>query len=189
MDNDSLMGRDLQVWNALDNATKWCVHYCITHNVDNTVLWRVANLAMEEPSVSYTLIKNTENNKFSEMAKKLRELWPEGMRTIDGKEYPWRDSVANLRRRLQALWKLRKLDKYTEDDVLQCARRYLSRFEDDKKFMKSLKYFILKTETNSKFKQSQSILADMLENVDVEANQAEWDTILQNGNYGEGELV
>ena len=155
------------IWNRMDSATKWCLHYCLTHGVDTTVMWHVKNLALKEPKVTYTLVKNEDKNKFVEMATKLRELWPKGVRTIDGKEYAWRDTIPNLAARLSQLWTLRKLDKYTEEDVLQAARRYLSRYEDNKRFMKSVKYFILQEPRKEGFKQVNSILADMLENAVV----------------------
>lgn len=156
--------RNKIIWSRLDNATKWCVHYCLTHGVDNTVLWRIKKFGLEEPAVTYTLTKNESKDKFISMATKLRELWPKGVREIKGKEYPWRDTVSNLASRLSQLWALRKLDKYTEEDVLQAAGRYVSRFEEDKRYMKAVKYFILQKSKADGFVQDNSILADLLEN-------------------------
>lgn len=182
-----LVGHDTKLWNTLDDATKWCVHYCVMHNVDSTLLYRVSKLAIPEPKVSYILTEKPGLDKFTGLAEKLRDLWPSGMRTINGKEYSWRDSVPNLRNRLRTVWKLRNLDKYTDEDVLQCARRYLSRFEDDKKYMKSVKYFILKADGKEGMKQVHSILADMLEGTVAEDNQNEWAELV--GPYEGGELV
>ena len=79
---------------------------------------------------------------FSTLAEKLRDLWPQGEK--DGK-YPWRDSTKNLRVRLEFLWKERKFkDKYTLEQCLTAARRYLSQFETNTKYMQVLKYFIFK---------------------------------------------
>lgn len=79
---------------------------------------------------------------FEQLAVALRDLWPSGEK--DGK-YPWRDSVPNLVKRLQFLWKDRQLaDKYSIDDCLVAARRYLAQFETNVKYMQVLKYFIFK---------------------------------------------
>lgn len=78
------------------------------------------------------------------VAKGLRELWPSGEK--DGK-YPWRDSITNLVKRLEFIWTERDLgDKYTVEDCLRAGRRYLAQFQNDKKYMQILKYFIFKQE-------------------------------------------
>lgn len=103
---------------------------------------------------------------YSKLAGGLRELWPPGEK--DGK-YPWRDSVKNLKTRLEFLWRDRKFkDKYSIEQCLSVARKYLSQYEDNAKYMQTLKYFIFKQEpmTNSKGKTKityKSTFADMLE--------------------------
>lgn len=79
---------------------------------------------------------------FSILAEALRKLWPSGEK--DSK-YPWRDTVPNLEKRLRLIWDYNDLgDKYTVDDCLQAARRYLAQFQDNTKYMQTLKYFIFK---------------------------------------------
>ncbi len=78
---------------------------------------------------------------YTELAKGLRPLWPEGEK--DGK-FPWRDSVTNLSKRLETLWSVRNLGEYPMDTCLTVARQYLAQFEHNAKYMKTLKYFILK---------------------------------------------
>lgn len=103
---------------------------------------------------------------YVKLAEGLRELWPPGEK--DGK-YPWRSSVKDLKTRLEFLWKDRKLkDKYTIDDCLTVARKYLSQYENNAKYMQTLKYFIFKqdkmADTKGKVKLTyKSTLADMLE--------------------------
>lgn len=79
---------------------------------------------------------------FSQVAIGLRNMWPVGEK--DGK-YPWKDSIPNLIKRLRFLWKDRDIKVlYTVDDCLRAGRRYLSQFEDNTKYMQTLKYFIFK---------------------------------------------
>lgn len=132
-------------------------------------------------------------NFWSSTAAKLRELWPPGEK--DGK-YPWRDSVANLARRLQLMWSIRFPDKsFSEEQVLQVARQYLAQFEDDTTYMKLLKYFILKQDKmiqpNGQMKcNNTSTLADMLESAEDQGWFSEPE-VVQEESYPqwEGEIV
>ena len=122
-------------------------------------------MATDKLKEKYVLVRLDESF-FTELAEQLRILWPPGEK--DGK-YPWRDSVPNLAKRLETLWKLRRLERFTKDDCLRVARKYLAQFQDDRKYMCILNYFILKqntiTQPNGKKRLiNQSKLADMLEN-------------------------
>lgn len=107
-----------------------------------------------------------EKNFFETLAVALRKLWPEGEK--DGK-FPWRDSVPNLTKRLKLLWDIRSLKEYTLDECLTVARMYVSQYEHNTKYMKTLKYFILRQ--NEKlmgaegkvYYTNNSTFADMLE--------------------------
>lgn len=98
------------------------------------------------------LLVPQKKNFYTELAEKLRALWPAGNKTVSMKngdihEYAWRDSVSNLSKRLENVWKDRGLsDNYTVEDCLTAARRYLKQFENNTKYMQTLKYFILKQE-------------------------------------------
>lgn len=133
-------------------------------------------------------------NFYEQLAIKLRELWPTGEK--DGK-YPWRESVSNLTKRLEILWKDRDLkDKYSLDQCLSVARKYLAQYENNAKYMQTLKYFIYKQtklveqntgKINYIYK---STFADMLENNPLDEAQNEWTSIFEsNSTYEEGELI
>lgn len=132
----------------------------------------------EKLQVSFSLNK-IQKNYWTELAEGLRGLWPPGEK--DGK-YPWRDSVKNLARRLELMWTTRMPQKnYTKDQVLLVARRYLSQFQESTKYMKLLKYFILKTESTPSANgilvyTNHSTLADMLETADEQGWFAELNT-------------
>ena len=138
----------------------------------------------------YNLVKKEPTTFFTELAEKLRELWPAGEK--DGM-YPWRDSVPNLRKRLIELWATRFPDKtYSIEECLTVARKYLSQFQDDTKYMRVLKYFILKQkvikDANGKDTHyDESIFADMLEsNKDILAAETEF---TYDSTYEEGVLI
>lgn len=123
----------------------------------------------------------TDEDFYTKLATELRGLWPTGEK--DGK-WPWKDSVANIAERLKTLWALRELKDYSIDTCLSIAMRYTSQYENNKKYMKVLKYFILKQkdiiEKDGKIKHvSESKFADMLEGKsEVDAALNEWESIL-----------
>ena len=171
---------------------KFCVRYLLNHGINSTNFTKVVR-QLKPDDEKFDIVRVKDNfGFFDELAEKLRELWPPGEK--DGK-YPWRDSVNNLSRRLKTLWNDRQLKDISIDDCLAVARRYLAQFEQNAKYMKILKYFILKqdkiilkdgriTYTNS------SVFADMLEGkiaIDTGMDE-EWDAIL-NGGVNEGELI
>lgn len=129
---------------------------------------------------------------FNELAEGLRELWPPGNKS--GK-YPWRDSKETIAARLQLLWSVRELPDVTVDYCLSVARRYVNGFKDDTTFMRTLKYYIIKTtntiEGSTRKKQYDSPFADMLVGAkDEDAVQNEIDKMLLGMSYNiGGELV
>ena len=132
---------------------------------------------------SYSFVRRMPENFFTELAESLRKLWPAGEK--EGK-WPWRDSVANLTIRLETLWTVRGLGDYSLEDCLMVARRYLARYQDDKRYMKTLKYFILRqneeiVDANGKIHHNnQSQFADMLEGKDdVDAATSEWEELFE----------
>ena len=140
--------------------------------------------------IKYSIVEAQDEN-WEKIAKGLREIWPPGEK--DGK-YSWRDSVSNVSRRLQTMWSELIPDKhYTEDQILMVARKYVAQFQDNTKYMRTLKYFILKQEKDigpdGKFRvYNSSILAQMLDNQDVQG----WFTSdILNDNYPEwvGEII
>lgn len=127
---------------------------------------------------------------YTELAEKMRELWPPGEK--DGK-WPWRDSVSNLSIRLRSLWTSRNLKDYTIEECLTVARRYLVQFEDNAKYMMTLKYFIMKQDKlvgkDGRINYiNKSVFADMLES--VSSTDDEWNTIFESTSTTEqGELI
>ncbi len=107
-----------------------------------------------------------EGDFFENVAKGLKSLWPSGEKSA---KYPWQESVPNLVKRLQFIWKEREFrDRYTVEDCLQAGRRYLAQFQHDVTYMQTLKYFVFKQEksvaSNGRITYTyKSSLADLLD--------------------------
>ena len=172
---------------------KFCVKYLLEHGVNVKEFMKVVfSLGGTMRKFELVPVKPSRKDFYTELAEKMRELWPSGDK--DGK-YAWRDSVPNLAHRLECLWSDRlKGKEYTLEQCLTVARRYLAQFEDNTKYMQTLKYFIMKQATMKKGNANKVVVssrfADMLEGIaDDEAAQNEWDELVNSASVGEGEII
>ena len=172
----------------------FCLKYLSEHGIDSSNFDEKKSLLDKYSVPEYDLVKREKDEFFfTSLAKSLRELWPPGEK--DGK-YPWRESVNNLADRLKMLWKFRGLGDYSLGACLRVARRYVAQYENDTRYMQTLKYFVMKQKSvvdprDGKITYTQtSQFADMLEGQDdIDAVQNEWENILESVSVGEGELV
>lgn len=91
--------------------------------------------------------KNVANSNidFETIAVKMRDLYPKGYKP--GTTYLWRDSVAVIVGKLKTL--VSKYNFYfTEEEAIAATKEYLDTYKHDNKFMKLLRYFILKTDND-----------------------------------------
>ena len=173
---------------------KFCVKYLLENGVNSLVFHKIVKElnAFDQKYELVPINKEVKKPFFDELAEKLRELWPPGDK--DGK-YAWRDSVPNLSKRLKSLWDDRlKGKEFTIDECLVAARKYLAQFEDNVKYMQTLKYFIMKqksiVEKDGRIKYiTESKFADILEGNSELAAMDEWNDILNGSNIDEGELI
>lgn len=80
------------------------------------------------------------------LANKLRELFPKGNKP--GTTYNWRSSTAEISRKLKNL-AVKYNCKFTEEEAIEATKAYIASFNGDYRYMKLLKYFLLKTPINN----------------------------------------
>lgn len=170
---------------------KFCVRYLLNQGI-NAFNFNKVKLQLNSDDADFDLVRVSISQKdfFTELAERMRVLWPAGEK--DGK-WPWRDSVGNLSRRLETLWKDRDFKEKTIEECLMVARKYLAQFEDNAKYMQTLKYFILKQDKLVDKKTgriryiNKSVFADMLESNSV---MEEWGDAFESSNmFEQGELI
>ena len=89
---------------------------------------------------------NGKQDDFNALADKLREIFPKGNKA--GTNYNWRSSTAEIARKLKNLV-FKYNCKFTEEEAIEATKAYVSSFNGDYKYMKLLKYFLLKTPRNN----------------------------------------
>lgn len=79
------------------------------------------------------------------IAEKLMAIFPQGKKP--GTPYYWKCNKREVTLKLKSFFKLYG-NMYTEEEILDAARRYVDSFNGDYRFMRLLKYFIWKREDN-----------------------------------------
>lgn len=178
--------------NNTEEQIRFCAKFLSEHGIDTPEQYTLLLNSLQPTEVVYELVKvNNKNSMFEDMATQLKQLWPSGTREINGRRYPWQDSVKNLTIRLKQLWNSKGFgDKYTTQDVLKCAREYLSDYEEDTKYMLSLPFWIAKektiTDAQGKTKRLYtSKMADLLESAVTSNTTDSWEDIFTDFNMGE----
>ena len=68
---------------------------------------------------------------FNSLARKLREIYPEGKKP--GTSYYWRDSTSVIAKKLKTL--VAKFDfHFTEDEALEATKKYVEMYKNDDRF-------------------------------------------------------
>lgn len=83
---------------------------------------------------------------FEAIANKLREIFPKGNKA--GTNYNWRGSTAEIARKLKNLV-VKYGCRFTDEEAIEATKAYVASFNGDYKYMKLLKYFLLKTPRNN----------------------------------------
>ncbi len=142
----------------LFNARGGDVHECIASLVAKG--WAGADLLDD---VKVVLSDNTKENVFNVLvdsdklvedkqddfeaiANKLREIFPKGNKA--GTNYNWRGSTAEIARKLKNLV-VKYGCRFTKEEAVEATKAYVASFNGDYKYMKLLKYFLLKTPRNN----------------------------------------
>lgn len=111
--------------------------------------------------------------KLMKLATELKNIFPKGRK--EGTNLYWADGVALIVKRLKIFIK-KYGDTYTEEQIIKAAKKYVESFNGDYRYMKLLKYFIFKEETES----STSDLLTYIENAEEESDlKNNWDIVMK----------
>lgn len=106
----------------------------------------------------------------------MQDMYPKGKNFNN--QY-WRGNKTDIRRRLQTFFK-RYGGEFTDEQILDATKAYVTGFNGEYKFMRLLQYFIWKEEVKDGMKIPISELANYIENAD-QANESlsdNWTTTL-----------
>lgn len=106
----------------------------------------------------------SEKERFLELADKLRELYPKGLKP--GTNHMWRDSCLVIAKKLKNLND--NFQSFTDKEAIEATKKYVESFNGNYQYMQLLKYFILKRDLIKKEETSQ--LLSFIENKDTTIN-------------------
>lgn len=110
------------------------------------------------------------------LAGKLKEIFPSGKK--EGTSNYWAEGKLLIVKRLKAFFK-KYGNEYTDDQIIQAAKKYVEGFNGNYQFMRTLKYFIFKDQEVAGERDYSSDLLNYIENAgqeDVLGN--DWNTEL-----------
>lgn len=114
-------------------------------------------------------------NTLEELAKKLKELYPKGLKP--GTQQYWAEGVALIVKRLKAF--IKKYGEHSYEDIIRATEAYIKSFNGDYRYMKTLKYFIWSEKPNRAGEsESSSDLLTFIENKDQKPVDNDWTTAL-----------
>lgn len=118
-----------------------------------------------------------DDNRFNNLADKLRELFPTGRKP--GTQLQWRDSTKIIAQRLKIF--VKKFDvKFTDEQAIEATKKYISGFNGNYQFMQVLKYFIMKAGKEDGTSVVNSQLLSYMENTDCTDNFSDdWTSTLK----------
>ena len=132
--------------------------------------WRLTNKGNEMlDSVIMDSDKEQEpQDRLIQLATKLKEIFPKGKK--EGTNYYWTEGVVLIVRRLKLFFK-KYGNKFTDEQIIQAAEKYVQGFNGSYRYMRLLKYFIFKEEVGANGEvEGGSELINYIENAGQEEN-------------------
>lgn len=132
--------------------------------------WRLTNKGTEVlDSVIMDSDKEQEpQDRLIQLATRLKEIFPKGKK--DGTNYYWTEGVALIVRRLKLFFR-KYGNKFTDEQIIQAAEKYVQGFNGSYRYMRLLKYFIFKEEVGANGEvEGGSELINYIENAGQEEN-------------------
>lgn len=130
---NNLLDRNLLKRTSIQEITKTGVKFRLTAEGENVLKSYFSDTESKHPE--------PEADRLSKLAKQLKEIFPKGRK--DGTTQYWAEGNALIIRRLKLFFKKYGTD-YTDEQIVSAARAYVNSFNGDYRFMRVLKYFILK---------------------------------------------
>lgn len=112
-------------------------------------------------------IDNKDDEDILILAGKLKEVFPAGKK--DGTSNYWAEGKALIAKRLKAFFKKYGTD-YTDEQIINAAKKYVEGFNGNYQFMRTLKYFIFKDTDVAGEREYTSDLLSYIENAGQEEN-------------------
>ena len=142
--------------------------------------WRLTNKGTEVlDSVIMDSDKEQEpQDRLIQLATKLKEIFPKGKK--DGTNYYWTEGVALIVRRLKPFFR-KYGNKFTDEQIIQAAEKYVQGFNGNYQYMRLLKYFIFKEKVGANGEvEGDSELISYIENAGQEEDlRNDWATTLR----------
>ena len=142
--------------------------------------WRLTNKGTEMlDSVIMDSDKEQEpQDRLIQLATRLKEIFPKGKK--DGTNYYWTEGVALIVRRLKLFFR-KYGNKFTDEQIIQAAEKYVQGFNGGYQYMRLLKYFIFKEKVGANGEvEGDSELINYIENAGQEENlRDDWATTLR----------
>ena len=142
--------------------------------------WRLTNKGTEVlDSVIMDSDKEQEpQDRLIQLAARLKDIFPKGKK--DGTNYYWTEGVALIIRRLKLFFK-KYGNKFTDEQIIQAAEKYVQGFNGNYQYMRLLKYFIFKEKVGANGEvEGDSELINYIENAGQEENlRNDWATTLR----------
>ena len=142
--------------------------------------WRLTNKGTEVlDSVIMDSDKEQEpQDRLIQLATRLKEIFPKGKK--DGTNYYWTEGVALIVRRLKLFFR-KYGNKFTDEQIIQAAEKYVQGFNGSYQYMRLLKYFIFKEKVGANGEvEGDSELINYIENAGQEENlRNDWATTLR----------
>ena len=141
--------------------------------------WRLTNKGTEVlDSVIMDSDKEQEpQDRLIQLATRLKEIFPKGKK--DGTNYYWTEGVALIVRRLKLFFR-KYGNKFTDEQIIQAAEKYVQGFNGNYQYMRLLKYFIFKEKVGANGEvEGDSELINYIENADqTDSLKNDWTSTL-----------
>lgn len=113
------------------------------------------------------------DEEFLELAEELRKLYPTGRK--EGTTYMWRGTAAEVAKKLKTLV-VKYGYSFTKEQAVTATKEYIASFNGNYRYMKLLKYFILKATTDMDDNRCvDSMMMSYIENEgQTEQQRADW---------------